>query len=238
MGKTMTIARREVAGYFFSPVGYIVSALFLEATGIYFFARLFIPGQEATLKPLFDWMAYMMVFAAPLLTMRLLSEEYRSGTVETLMTAPVTDTQVILGKYIGVLAFYMVLLMLTCVFLFLMIGFAGPDMGVAAMGYLGLVMLGAAYLSVGLFASTLTKYQLLAFLISVVILAGFAILMHLAVPYVTGTTAELISRMNAMSYFKGFSRGILDTRGVVFFLTWTATFLFLSVKVLESRRWR
>ncbi|MDP7162812.1 MAG: ABC transporter permease, partial [Phycisphaerae bacterium] len=101
MRKTLILARRELAGYFFSPMAYVIGALFLLASGMWFFHAIFRSGHEASLRPLFEAMAYIMVFATPLLTMRLVSEEFRSGTIETLMTAPVTETQVILGKFLG-----------------------------------------------------------------------------------------------------------------------------------------
>jgi ABC-2 type transport system permease protein len=238
MRKTLALARRELAGYFYSPVAYVVAALFLLSSGLWFFYQIFIPGNEASLRPLFEAMAYIMVFATPLLTMRLVSDEIRSGTIETLMTAPITDTAVVVGKFVGVLAFYLVLLSGTVVFLGLMAAYGQPDLGVAATGYLGMVLLGAAYLSVGLFASTLTRHQLVAALVGTAILAVFAIVMQVLVANAAEPWNYLAAKLNAMTYFKDFSRGMFDTRGVVFFLTATALFLFLSVKTLESRRWR
>jgi ABC-2 type transport system permease protein len=238
MHKTLAVARRELAGYFYSPVAYVVGALFLLASGLWFFYRIFIPGNEASLRPLFEAMAYIMVFATPLLTMRLVSDEIRSGTIETLMTSPVTDAAVVVGKFLGVLAFYLVLLAGTVVFLALMAVYGQPDLGVAATGYLGMVLLGAAYLSVGLFASTLTPHQLVAAIVGTAILAIFAIMMQVLVANAGEPWNYLAAKLNAMAYFRDFSCGMFDTRGVVFFLTATGLFLFLSVKTLESRRWR
>ena len=238
MRKTFVLARRELAAYFFSPLAYVVGAVFLSANALWFFYAIFVPGNEASLRPLFDAMGYMMVFAVPLLTMRLLSEEFRSGTIETLLTAPVTDAQVILGKYLGVMAFYLMFLGGTAVFLVLMILFGQPDLGVAVMGYLGMVLLGSAFVSVGIFTSTCTPYQLLAALLGSGILAAFAILMQIIVAHGPEPWNYLAAKLNAMTYFKDFSRGMFDTRGLVFFLSATVLFLFLSVKTLESRRWR
>ncbi len=238
MHQTLAVARRELAGYFYSPVAYVVGALFLLASGLWFFYRIFIPGNEASLRPLFEAMAYIMVFATPLLTMRLVSDEIRSGTIETLMTSPVTDAAVVTGKFLGVMAFYLVLLAGTVVFLAIMAVYGQPDLGVAATGYLGMVLLGAAYLSVGLFASTLTPHQLVAAIVGTAILAIFAIMMQVLVANAGEPWNYLAAKLNAMTYFRDFSRGMFDTRGVVFFLTATGLFLFLSVKTLESRRWR
>ena len=238
MKKAFVLARREMAGYFFSPLAYVIGALFLLSSGLWFFHSIFVPGHEASLRPLFDGMAYIMVFAVPLLTMRLVSEEYRSGTIETLMTAPVTDAEVIGGKFLGVMAFYVMLLAGTVVFLALMAVYGQPDVGVAVMGYVGMVLLGAAYAAVGVFASTLTRYQLVAAVVGAAILATFAILMQVLVAHGPEPLNYIAARLNAMSYFKDFSRGVFDTRGAVYFLSVTALMLFLSVKTLESQRWR
>jgi ABC-2 type transport system permease protein len=238
MHKALVLARRELAGYFYSPMAYVIGALFVLSSGLWFFHKIFIPGNEASLRPLFEAMAYIMVFAVPLLTMRLMTDEVRSGTIETLLTAPVTDTEVILGKFLGVLAFYVALLAATVGFLVLMIVFGQPDPGVALTGYLGMLLLGAAFIAVGLFASTLTSYQLVAAIVAVSILAGFSLLAQALVAYAPSPLNELAARLNVMTYFRDFSRGVFDTRGLVFFLTITGMFLFLSVKTLESRRWR
>ncbi len=238
MRKCLILARRELAGFFMSSVGYIFGVLFLLASGLWFFHVIFLSGHEASLRELFEAMAYIMVFAVPLVTMRLVSEELRSGTIETLMTAPVTDTQVILGKFLGVMGFYLVLLASTSVYLILMIVYGQPDAGVAVTGYVGMILLGAAFVSVGLFCSTLTRYQLVAAIVSAAILAAFMILMQLLVANAPAPWDELAAKLNVMSYFKDFARGTFDSRGLVFFLSAAALFLFLSVKSLESRRWR
>ena len=238
MKKTLTLARKELTGYFISPVAYVIGALFLLASGLWFFHTIFIPGNEASLRPLFEALAYIMVFAVPLLTMRLISEELRSGTIETLMTAPVTDTQVILGKFLGVMGFYLALVASTGVFLVLMIAFGQPEPGIELMGYLGMVLLGATFTAVGLFCSTLTRYQLVAAMVAIALLAGFGIVTQVLVARTRSPWNMLASRVNTMTYFKDFARGVFDTRGLVFFLSTTALFLFLSVKTLESRRWR
>ena len=246
MSKSLVLARRELAGYFYSPMAYVIGALImLVMSALFFFGfeltgipRVFQAGSEASLRPLFESMAYVMIFAAPLLTMRLLSGEYDSGTIETLMTSPVTDTQVVIGKFLGVLCFYMVLLAGTGVFLVLMIIYGQPDAGVAIMGYLGMTLMGAAFLAVGLFTSALTRYQIIAAVGAMAILAVFSILMQQVVAHGAEPWNYLARHLSAMTYFKDFARGISDTRGLVFFLTATALFLFLSVKTLESRRWR
>lgn len=249
MGKILTLARREMAGYFFSPLAYVVGALFFCVCAFKFFPPpafwsgsredfILVPNQQAMLRPLFDMMAIAMIFAAPLLTMRLVSEEYRAGTIETLVTAPITDAQVILGKYLGVLLFYFALLASTVVFLVFMSAFAEIDVGVVAMGYLGMILMGMAFLAVGLFASTLTKYQVLAAVAAMVTLLLLAVAMEPIAAHTPEPWSKLASQLDAMRYLRGFFRGLFDSRGLVFFLSLATGFLYLSVKSLEFRRWR
>jgi ABC-2 type transport system permease protein len=249
MRKMLILARRELNTYFFSPMAYVVTFLFLLLVGWIFLWGLRIPwlgidiqpifrsGADSSLQPLFNVLAYGLVVVVPLLTMRLVAEELRSGTVETLMTAPVTDAHVIGGKFLGAMGMYLVLLATTLVFFLLMVIYGHPDWGVAGMGYLGMVLLGAVYVSVGLFASTLTPHQLVAGLIGIAILAFFTG----GIYWLTEVAEEhgpAVAKLNLITYFGYFSKGSFDTRGLVFLLTTTAFFLFLSIKVLESRRWR
>jgi ABC-2 type transport system permease protein len=250
MRKVLTLARRELSAYFFSPMAYVIAALFLGLVGLIFLLGIKIPflrieldpvfrsGAESTLRPLFDVLAYGLVVVVPLLTMRLVAEEFRSGSIETLMTAPVTDGQVIAGKFLGAFVLYLALLATTLVFLLLVVIFGQPDYGVALMGYLGMMLLGAAYISVGVFASTLTGHQLVAGLVGIAILSFFTAGVYLLALLVPPEHAPAVGKLNMIAHFADFSKGIFDIRGFVFFPTVTAFFLFISTKVLESRRWR
>ncbi len=238
MRKTLIIARRELLGYFVSPLAYVVGGLFLAASNFWFFHKIFLPGQAASLRPLFESMAYLMVVALPLLTMRLLSEEFRSGTIELMMTAPVTDTAVVLGKFLGVAGFFLALLASTLVPLVLMLIFGRPDMGLVMMGYVGLILLGLAFLAVGLFASATTEYQLVAAIVAGAILSALMFLPQAIVAHGSAPWDRIAARIDLMTYYRDFARGVFDTRGVVLLVTITALFLFFSVKTLESRRWR
>ena len=237
MGKIWTLARRELLAYFVSPIAYLIGAGFLLLSAGWFFVSLR-TGGEASLRPLFDGMAVLMVLAVPLLTMGLLSKEIDSGTLETLVTSPVTDAEVILGKFLGVMIFYLAILANTVWFLVAIWVFGAMDLGVAVTGYLGMIVLGAAYVAVGVFASTLTRHQIVAAVVAIAVLAVFAILMGLVVQLGVRPWADLAARLNAMTYFRAFSRGVFDSRGLVYFLSAAGLFLFLSVKTLESRRWR
>lgn len=239
MSNVVTLTRRELQATFFSPIAYVVGTAFLFLTGYFFFDNVLAPGNEASMRPLFDSMAKLLVFAIPLLTMRSIAEEFSTGTVETLMTAPVTDTQVILGKFAGLMMFYLVLLATTLVHAFVLLHYA-PLLGwqSVAMGYVGLLLLGAAFVAVGLFASTLTRYQLLAALIGAGVLSGLTFLMDYLADLWGGWWRTFTSGLNLLVHFDDFSKGILDTRAVILLASVTAFFLFLAVKVLESRRWR
>lgn len=250
MRRMLTLGRRELSAYFYSPMAYVITFLFLLMVGGIFlwgvripFLKIdikpvFVTGAESTLRPLFDVLAYGLVVVVPLLTMRLVAEELNSGTIETLMTAPITDTEVIVGKFLGAMVLYLFLLAATGMFLLLVVIFGRPDWGVVGMGYLGMVLLGAAYVSVGLFASTLTRHQLVAGLIGIGILVLLTAGMYHLATRVPPQYAQAVGRINMITNFSDFSKGIFDTRSVVYFLTVTAFFLFLSVKILESRRWR
>jgi ABC-2 type transport system permease protein len=247
--KTLSLARKELAGYFFSPLAYVVGALFLCACAIKFVPPpgfwtgsrdffILVPNRQASMRPLFQMMAWAMIVVGPLLTMRLISEEFRSGTIETLLTAPVTDTQVILGKFLGVFGFYLALLASTVVFLVLMLVFAQVDPGVVAMGYFGMVLLGGAFLAVGLFASTLSRYQLLAAVLAIVLLSLLALAGEPIARHTPAPMNHIAVNLDAMRFLSLFARGQFDSTGLVYFMSITGGFLFLSVKTLESRRWR
>ncbi len=247
--KTISIARKELAGYFYSPLAYVVGTLFLCVCAFKFVSPpgfwtgsrdffILVPHQTASLRSLFEMMAMSMTIVAPLLTMRLASEEFRSGTIETLMTAPVTDTQVIMGKFLGVFIFYITLLASTAIFLVLMYIFAQPDLGVVLMGYVGMILLGLAFLAVGVFASTLSRYQLMAAVAAIILLSIFTVLMEPVSIHTPEPFNRMAANLNAMTYLRRFARGQFDSCGLVFFVTMTGGFLFLSVKTLESRRWR
>jgi ABC-2 type transport system permease protein len=236
--RSPTIARRELASYFHSPMAYVAMALFLLAAGLTFW-RDFRPGQPAVLRTIFDWMVWFLVFIIPILSMGLLAQEWATGTIETLMTAPVNESDVVLGKFLGAFTFLLVLLAPTLFYVVLLRIYASPDYGPILSGYLGILLVGALFLAVGLFCSSLTRSQVVAAVMAVAILATATL-----VPWILSgiTTLGGFWRKAAdqaiMSRYTDFSKGIIDLGNVVFFLAATAVFLFLTVKVMESRRWK
>ena len=238
MGNVGTLTRRELSVFFYSPIAYVVIALFLIVTGIFFSLFNFQPGQEASLRETCRFLPYILVFIIPMLTMRLLSEEFHSGTIEPLMTAPVSDTQVVLGKFLGTFVFCLILLATTVLHAVVIAAYGPLDVGLLLCTYLGLILLSALYVAVGLFFSACTRNQVIAVLCSFILLAIFTFLAELGATRYEGYIRLLLQHLSIPAHVADFTRGLLDTTHLVFFITTTAFFLFLTVKVLESRRWR
>ena len=222
---------------FASPLAYLAGAGFLLLVGILFTLD-FKPGLEASMRKPFMNLVTAMVLAIPLLTMPLFSEEYSRGTIETMMTAPVSEIDLTLGKFLGVFVFFAALLIGTLPHFVLLSVYGEPEVGQAVMGYLGMLLVGAMFIAIGLFFSSLTRHQLLAALVSVLSLAALTLLPRLLERVLSGGLGDFIKYVSVSDNFDRFAKGIIDTRPLVFFVSMTAFFLFLSVKVVESRRWR
>jgi len=169
MSKVFTIAQKELAGYFRSPLAYIILVITISVFNIFFF-MIIDQNREASLKDIFLVMEFMFVFLVPLLTMRLFAEEKSSGTMEFLMTTPTTNTTIVLGKYLGSLGFFSLIILLTSVYYFIIEYYASPERMASLGGYLGIWLEGAMFLSVGMLASSWTKSQTIAAMTSYVIL--------------------------------------------------------------------
>ncbi len=243
-----TIARRELAAYFFSPIAYVVLTLFLLVQGYTFwlFAS-FLSQPNAPRMSMFQfffggtflfWM--MLIFVVSALTMRLVAEERRTGTIETLLTAPVTDVEVIVGKFLGAWLFYAFLWAPTLIYVFVMKSYsptgAGPDTGPVAAGYLGTLLVGGSFVAVGLLASTVTRNQIVAAVLSFVILSLLLLVGILDLFAQDPTWRALIKHVNLFEQMETFSRGIVDTRHLVFHGSIIALALFSAVRVLERKK--
>ena len=239
MRNVTNVMQRELGAYFLSPMAYFVAAVFLLSTGLAFALGTFRPGGAASLRPLFDgWILLILLFVIPVLTMRLLSEEVRSGTLELLMTAPVSEVDVVLGKFLGAFVFYVLLLVALLAYPLIM-SFWGPiDMGLLLCHYVGLLLLGALYIAVGLFFSGCTRHQMIAVLLSLVVLALLTFASHGLAQQVEGWPRAMLQHLSIRAHFADFVRGLLSVDHVVFFVTGTLFFLFVTVKWLEMRRWR
>ncbi|MEK6798921.1 MAG: ABC transporter permease [Planctomycetota bacterium] len=241
MGNIGAMAKRELGAYFLSPIAYVTLAIFLFASGMGFGLGVFGPGEEASLRALFDpWMVMILCFVLPMLTMRLVSDELRSGTIETLMTAPISETQIVFGKFVGAFFFYLVLLVTLLIYPLLLNMYGTVDVKLLSCHYLGLLLLGGLYIATGLFFSACTKHQVVAVLFSFALLAlmTFAFQALAGLDPLEGWPRVVLQQLSIRTHFHDFVRGMLDTNHVVFFVTTTALFLFLTVKRLEMRRWQ
>jgi len=240
MRNISTMMQREIGAYFLSPIAYVVLAIFLFASGLAFALGTFAPGAEASLRSLFEfWMILILVFVLPMLTMRLFSEEFRMGTIETLLTVPITEREVVLGKFLGAFAVYGIFLAALLLFPILLGAYGNVDVLLLVCNYVGLILLGALYIAVGLFFSAMTKHQIIAVLLSFVLLALLTFAFQgLSQKIEIGWLRVLFQQLSIQTHFGDFVRGVVDLNRVTFFLSTTALFLFLTVKRLEMRRWQ
>ncbi len=250
MRKFFILLSREVRSYFYSPIAYIVLVFFLLVTGVDFYFQISFMNQrpvpysvqEAFFNSVFFWFAFVLIF--PLITMRLFAEEFKLGTIEPLMTAPVRDWQVVLAKFFGALFFYIVLWIPTLLYfvLFQAITHQPPANSTGAYlgAYLMLVLLGMFYLSVGCLASVLTKNQIIAAIISfcAITLLFFLGLVSFILLDVSSTTRQLLGYFSAIEQMGTLSRGEIDTRPMVLYLSMTAVMLTLTYQAFQSRKWR
>jgi ABC-2 type transport system permease protein len=234
---TFNIAWKETKLYFGTPAAYIVGAMFLGLTGVFFVADVTAPFAEAGVRGIVDWASFFIIFLAPLLTMRLLAEEQKLGTLELLLTSPVRDWEVVLGKYIASFLILAAILAVTLYYVVIIYSFGDPDTGPVLSGYLGLLLYGAAALAIGLLGSSLSSNQIVAAVVGIAILLMLSFV-NLIADIVTGVASEVFNGMSMNEHIVDFSRGVIDTSSLVFFLSLTAVFLFLTIRSLETRRWR
>ncbi len=238
MKPLLAIAGREYASFFRLPIGWVVIALFLALAGFVFALGSLQPGEPATLQSFFNLVSWLMIFIAPAISMRLVSDELRSGAIEPLMTAPVSDWQVIAGKYAGGVAFLFTILAPTLVYALVLEWLADPDPGPILAGYLGVALMGMLYLAVGLLASTLTANQIVAFLGALFALLLVRMATVWGARFVEPPFTDALYALSVDLRVADFSRGVIDTSHIVFFLAASAWFIVLAVVALESRRWR
>ena len=211
MTRATTIARRELTSYFYSPIAYVAMAVFLIACGFTFWDD-FQPGQIAGMRNLFNWMVWLLVSIIPLLSMGLLAQEWSTGTIEPLMTAPVAESEVVIGKFLGSFAFFLVMLAPTLLYVAVLGIYANPrmDFGPIGSGYFGIILVGAMFVSIGLFCSSLTKSQIVSAVATAAVLFAITIVPWWASGKVlSGAWTELIDQ-TVFARYTDFSRGIID----------------------------
>jgi ABC-2 type transport system permease protein len=249
------IFKKELRLYFTSPVAYVVVTIFLLIAGYFFysiFAFFSLASMQAAMnpamgrdlnvtdnvmRPLFSNISVILLLLMPLVTMRLFAEERRSGTIELLLTYPVRDGAVLVGKYLAALALYGTMLALTLLYPGLLAYFARVEWGPLVTGYLGLLLMGSMFLAVGIFASSLTENQIIASITTFGILLIFWVIGWSA-DYAGGTWGKLLTHLSILEHYDSFAKGVLDTKDVLYYLNFTILALFLTLRSLEARRWK
>jgi ABC-2 type transport system permease protein len=246
MRKTWALVWRELIAYFSSPLAYVVMTAFLFVNGYVFWlivAYLNDPRTQAMapLKLLFGGTIFFwlfVLFVVPVITMRLLAEERRSGTLEVLLTSPVSDGQVVLAKFLSSFVFYAVLWLPTLAYVGILASYSKLDWGPVASGYVGIAVLGLLFLAIGLFTSALVRNQILAAILAFAVLVVVFSLGLVENVVVNQTLKGALGYANLWSHMDDFSRGILDTRHLVYSLSLSAFFVFLATKALEASKGR
>lgn len=242
MGRTMVVARREMGAYFASPTFWVLAAGFLAFFGLVFAAYITqVQPVQASMRPLLQLIGTVMLFVAPMLSMRLLADEQRSGTLELLMTAPVHDWQVVLGKWLAATVALTVMIGFTLFHVAIMARLAtnGMDQGELVSTYVGIFLLGASLLAIGTLTSALTENQVVAAFLGIM-----AVMVLWFLPFVAevvGTTEPLgkvLAFAGLSDHYLNFGSGVVDSRDLLYFATLTIGALYLATRALETRRWR
>ena len=253
MSNILAIAQKELKAYFASPIAYVIIGFFALVFGYFYIVsinvflqmamQMGIPGQgqininNMAIRPLLQNVSVVGLFVLPLITMRTYAEEKRSGTIELLLTSPLTDLEIIFGKFLGALGLYAAMLAVTLLDIALLFFFGRPEWRAIAAGYLGLVLLGGCFVSLGLLISSLTKNQIVAGV------ATFAVFLMLWIVNWTAdqsgpTMRAVLNHLSIIDHFDDFARGVIDTKHIVYYLSFIAFGLFLTAKSVDSERWR
>ena len=252
MNNVLAIAHKELRSYFASPIGYVITGLFALLFGYFFYNYLgfFVRASEQMtmgggtpnvnqhmIAGLLQNAAVIILFVMPMITMRTYSEEKRSGTIELLLTSPVSDLEIILGKFFGAMGLYAAMLAVTMLYIAMLFFLGNPEWKPIAAGYLGLLLMGGCFISVGLLVSSLTKNQIVAGM------ATFAVFLFLWVINWIGenagaTTREIVNYLSITQHLDDFTRGVIDTKHLVYYLSFITFGLFLTAKSVDSERWR
>ncbi|MDD2716541.1 MAG: ABC transporter permease subunit [Candidatus Wallbacteria bacterium] len=236
--KIFSIFKKELKAYFDSPIAYVYLVIFLVTANWFFFKGFYIMN-ETSLKNFFVLLPWFFLFLVPAISMRSWPEEQKSGTLEVLLTLPLTDVELVLGKFLAALSFLGISLLLTLPIAWTASYLGILDWGPVIGGYVAAILMGASYLGIGFFISSFTENQIVAFILSVA--ATFALFI-IGEPLVTmvlpGWLTPLFQFLGLNQHFNNISRGVLDIRDIVYYLSMITVFLYLNVKVLESRQWR
>jgi len=246
MRKTLALIHRELVAYFSSPLAYVVLTAFLFFNGYIFWlivAFLNDPRTQAMapLKLMFGGTIFFwlfLLFVVPVITMRLLAEERRSGTLEVLLTSPVSEAQVVIGKFVAAFIFYLFLWLPTVAYVIILASYSSIDRGPVLAGYLGIALLGVLFTAVGLFTSALARNQIVAAMFAFAVLVVLFSLGLLEQLVFQQALKSALGYMNLWEHMDDFARGLVDTRHIVYQLSLSGLFLFLATKALEANKWR
>ena len=252
MRNILAIADKELRSYFASPIAYIIIGLFALLFGWFFFVYLSVFVQRSSqammgggapninqdmIRGVFLNSAVIILFVMPMITMRTYSEEKRSGTIELLLTSPVTDFQIIMGKFLGALGLYASMLLVTMLYIAVLFMHGNPEWRPIATGYLGLLLMGGCFLSVGLFISSVTKNQIVAGFLTFAVFLMLWVINWMA-DQSGPITGAVLKYLSITDHFDDFARGIVDTKHVVYYVTFITFGLFLTAKSVDMERWR
>lgn len=240
MKNVLTIFKKELKSYFSSPVGFVFIIFYLlVSNAFFFFVQDFFRIGQVSMRGYFAALPWVFLFFVPAITMRLWAEEKKLGTIELLLTMPLREGEVVAGKFLAAFAFLAITLAFSLTIPASLVYLGDPDLGVIAGSYVGALFLGSAYLAIGLYISSISENQVVAFIISlavifVLLLIGIAPLWLNAV----GSVVAICEYISLLSHFNNITRGVIDSRDVVYYLSVIALFLYLNVKNIEARKWR
>jgi ABC-2 type transport system permease protein len=239
MRNVWTITRRELYAYFNSPIAYVTMAAFLGVMGLLFWL-IIVYSQQAVMGYILNsgWVFFILILYAAVVTMRLLAEEQRSGTIELVLTAPVRDWELVVGKYLASLILFVTTILLSLYQPLILIRLGNPDLGATASGYLGFFLVGAALLAIGTLTSTFSRNQVVAAISCIAI--GVALwLVEFVGSRSPGTfMGDFLAQLAIFAHYQDFTDGLIDTQHMVYYLSLVAASLFLATRLLEARRWR
>lgn len=235
MQNILTIFKKELAGYFNSAIAYIVIVVFLGITGWFFTSTLFIAGV-VSMRGVFEIIPFIFLFFVPAITMRTISEEKKTGTIELLLTRPITDMDIVVGKFLGALALTALALIPTFIYVISLTFLGKVDFGAVIGSYIGLVFMCGIYIGIGIFCSSLTENQIVAFILSFLIVFALfmlnKVLIFLPVPL-----ASVLEYISIDYHFSSIARGVLDSRDIIYYISGILITLLLTRTSLESRKW-
>ena len=236
MTNVWAVTTRELRSYFLSPLAYLVGAFFVFGSGLLFWLILQ-SNHEASIRGLISNVHVLFLFVIPMISMRLLAEEQRTGTMELLMTNPVQEWEIVTGKFLGSAFFVLCMLLATLLFPLFLFIFGSPDRGPILTGYLGALLQGSAFLAIGLWASSLTENQIVAAVVSFILLLALWLSDNIGQAS-GGTFGQIVGYTSLINHIQGFAQGVVDSKDVIFYLTVIGGGLVLSTLSLQSKRYR